>query len=111
MVMIPWIMGMSIDNSIHVYHSYEELGKGSLGRVLGSAGLSSLLASLTNAAGFLGLLFCHPGGLLYLPPFPARFSASDPSVLGVEERETRRGRCCLSPSPHPQFFSFRMFYG
>jgi len=63
MVMIPSIMGMSIDNSIHVYHSYEELGKGSLEKVLASAGLSSLLASLTNAAGFLGLLFCHHGGL------------------------------------------------
>src|SRR4030095_13410145 len=63
MVMIPSVMGMSIDNSIHVYHSYEELGKGSLDRVLASAGLSSLLASLTNAAGFLGLLFCHHGGL------------------------------------------------
>ncbi|MBL7685256.1 MAG: MMPL family transporter [Deltaproteobacteria bacterium] len=63
MVMIPSIMGMSIDNSIHVYHSYEEMGQGSLGRVLREAGLSSLLASLTNAAGFLGLLFCHHGGL------------------------------------------------
>ncbi len=63
MVMIPAVMGMSIDNSIHIYHRYEELGKGSLAKVLGTAGVSSLLASLTNAAGFLGLLFCAHGGL------------------------------------------------
>lgn len=63
MVLIPSIMGMSIDNSIHVYHRYEELGKGSLAKVLSSTGISALLASMTNAAGFIGLLFCHHGGL------------------------------------------------
>ncbi len=63
MVLIPSVMGMSIDNSIHIYHRYEELGKGSLAKVLSSTGVSALLASLTNAAGFIGLLFCHHGGL------------------------------------------------
>jgi predicted RND superfamily exporter protein len=63
MVMIPAIMGMSIDNSIHIYHRYEELGPGSLGRVLGSTGISAMLASMTNAAGFIGLVFCTHGGL------------------------------------------------
>jgi predicted RND superfamily exporter protein len=63
MVMIPAIMGMSIDNSIHIFHRYEELGPGSLGRVLGSTGISSMLASMTNAAGFIGLVFCTHGGL------------------------------------------------
>ncbi len=63
MVMIPAIMGMSIDNSIHIYHRYDELGPGSLGRVLGTTGVSALLASLTNAAGFIGLTFANHGGL------------------------------------------------
>ncbi len=63
MVIIPAIMGMSIDNSIHVYHRYEELGRGSLSKVLATTGLTSLLASLTNASGFIGLLFCHHQGL------------------------------------------------
>lgn len=63
MVMIPAIMGMSIDNSIHIVHRYEELGPGSLSEVMGTAGLSSMLASLTNAAGFIGLVFCTHGGL------------------------------------------------
>ncbi|HCU23745.1 MAG TPA: hypothetical protein DF383_01910 [Deltaproteobacteria bacterium] len=63
MVMIPAVMGMSIDNSIHVYHRYEELGRGSLNRVLSTTGISATLASLTNAAGFFGLMFCSHGGL------------------------------------------------
>lgn len=63
MVMIPAVMGISVDNSIHVYHRYEELGAGSLSRVLSTTGVAALLASLTNAAGFVGLTFATHGGL------------------------------------------------
>ncbi|MFO1462226.1 MAG: MMPL family transporter [bacterium] len=63
MVMIPAVMGMSIDNSIHVYHRYEELGRGSLSKVLSTTGISAMLASFTNASGFFGLVFCTHGGL------------------------------------------------
>ncbi len=63
MIIIPAAMGMSIDNSIHIYHRYEELGRGSLAKVLSSTGIASLLASLTNASGFFGLLFCVHKGL------------------------------------------------
>ncbi len=63
MVMIPAVMGMSIDNSIHIYHRYEELGRGSLSKVLSTTGVSAMLASFTNASGFFGLVFCAHGGL------------------------------------------------
>lgn len=63
MIIIPAVMGMSIDNSIHIYHRYEELGRGSLPKVLASTGIAAMLASLTNASGFLGLLFCAHRGL------------------------------------------------
>lgn len=63
MVMIPAIMGMSVDNSIHIYHRYEELGRGSLAKVLSTTGVSALLASCTNASGFIGMVFCMHGGL------------------------------------------------
>ncbi|MCB1215487.1 MAG: transporter, partial [Deltaproteobacteria bacterium] len=63
MSMIPAILGMSVDNSIHFYHRYRELGSGSLGRVWSSSGLAALLASLTNGAGFVGLAFSIHGGL------------------------------------------------
>lgn len=62
-VMIPAVMGMSVDNAIHVYHRYLELGKGSLGKVLGTTGIAAVLASMTNAAGFVGLTFSFHGGL------------------------------------------------
>lgn len=63
MVMIPAVMGMSIDNSIHVFHRYQELGRGSLSKVLSTTGISAMLASFTNASGFFGLVFCTHGGL------------------------------------------------
>lgn len=63
MIIIPAVMGMSIDNSIHIYHRYEEMGRGSLAKVLGSTGIAVMLASLTNASGFFGLLFCLHKGL------------------------------------------------
>ncbi len=80
MIIIPAVMGMSIDNSIHIYHRYEEMGRGSLAKVLGSTGVASMLASLTNASGFLGLLFCVHKGL---------YSIGLLAVIGV-------GTCFLS---------------
>ncbi|MEZ4846379.1 MAG: MMPL family transporter [Bdellovibrionota bacterium] len=38
-IIIPAVLGMSIDNSIHIFHRYKELGPGSLSRVLSSTGL------------------------------------------------------------------------
>lgn len=73
-IIIPAVMGMSIDNAIHLLHRYEELGRGSLFRVMASTGLSCLLASLTNAGGFVGLLWSVHRGL---------FSIGLLSVLGV----------------------------
>lgn len=80
MIIIPAVMGMSIDNSIHIYHRYEEMGRGSLAKVLGSTGVAAMLASLTNASGFLGLLFCVHKGL---------YSIGLLAVIGV-------GTCFLS---------------
>ncbi|HSA58706.1 MAG TPA: MMPL family transporter [bacterium] len=80
MIIIPAVMGMSIDNSIHIYHRYEEMGRGSLAKVLGSTGVAAMLASLTNASGFFGLLFCVHRGL---------YSIGLLAVIGV-------GTCFLS---------------
>lgn len=63
MVVIPTAVGTSIDNSIHIYHRYKELGKGSIMEVLKSSGGASLMSSLTNIFGFLGLVFTSHAGL------------------------------------------------
>jgi predicted RND superfamily exporter protein len=74
MIIIPAVLGMSIDNSIHIFHRYKELGPGSLSRVLSSSGMAALLASLTNASAFVGLLFCNHRGL---------YSIGQLAVVGV----------------------------
>ena len=66
MVIVPVVIGMSIDNCIHIYHRFEELGRANLRKVLHTAGLASVVASSTNALGFLGLAFTNHGGLASL---------------------------------------------
>ncbi|MDO8493925.1 MAG: MMPL family transporter, partial [Deltaproteobacteria bacterium] len=66
MVIVPTIMGMSIDNCIHIYHRYQEVGKGSIWKVMNTAGIACVIASTTNALGFLGLVFANHGGLASL---------------------------------------------
>ncbi|MBI4374539.1 MAG: MMPL family transporter, partial [Deltaproteobacteria bacterium] len=80
MIIIPSVMGMSIDNGIHLMHRYKELGKGSLKKVISTTGIAALLSSLTNAGGFIGLLFSIHRGL---------YSIGLLAVLGV-------GTCLLS---------------
>lgn len=62
-VIIPTVLGMSIDNAIHIFHRYREYGPGSLRLVLQTSGKAALLASLTNASAFIGLLACAHKGL------------------------------------------------
>lgn len=63
MVVAPTVVGTSIDNSVHLYHRYKELGKGSLMTAYKYAGGASLMSSMTNIFGFLGLVFASHNGL------------------------------------------------
>ncbi len=63
MVVAPTVVGTSIDNSVHLYHRYKELGKGSLIHALRSSGGAALMSSMTNILGFLGLIFATHNGL------------------------------------------------
>jgi predicted RND superfamily exporter protein len=64
-IIIPAVLGMSIDNSIHIFHRYKELGPGSLSRVLSSTGLAALLASLTNASSFCRTFVLQPSRIVF----------------------------------------------
>ena len=46
------IVGVGIDNVVHIQHRYLSEGRGSLGKVLGTTGSAALLASATTAIGF-----------------------------------------------------------
>lgn len=63
MVVLPIVVGTSIDNAVHLYHRYKEMGKGSLISALRSTGGAALMSSMTNICGFLGLVFASHNGL------------------------------------------------
>lgn len=65
-IVLPSIIGIGIDNSIHIYHRYECLGKGTLDKVIRSVGIASFLASITTIIGFGSSLISHMPGLASL---------------------------------------------
>ncbi|MGA1197775.1 MAG: efflux RND transporter permease subunit, partial [Candidatus Latescibacterota bacterium] len=61
-VALPTIIGMGIDNGVHLYHRYKEEGPGSMPLVLKSTGGAMLVSMLTTMVGFFGLMTAqHPG--------------------------------------------------
>ena len=61
MVAFPTIIGMGIDNAVHVYHRYREAGPGSLRLVLRTTGWALVATTLTTMVGFAGLVpASHP---------------------------------------------------
>ena len=81
MVAFPTIIGMGIDNGVHIFHRYRETGKGSLRLVLRTTGMALLATSLTTMVGFSGLVpAIHPAltsiGVLSLVGLGSCFIAS-----------------------------------
>jgi predicted RND superfamily exporter protein len=63
MLVLPMLLGVGIDTSIHLYHAYHEHGPGSLGHVMRTSGVAVVIASLTTGVGFVGMLFVSHDGL------------------------------------------------
>jgi predicted RND superfamily exporter protein len=63
MVVLPSIIGIGIDNAVHIYHRYEVEGPGSVPLVIRNTGAAAMLASLTTAVGFGSALISHHMGL------------------------------------------------
>ena len=62
MVALPTIIGMGIDNGVHLYHRYREVGPGSMPVVLRSTGGAMFISMLTTMIGFFCLMMAtHPG--------------------------------------------------
>ena len=59
MVAFPTIIGMGIDNGVHIFHRYRETGKGSMRLVLRTTGMALVATSLTTMVGFSGLVPAH----------------------------------------------------
>lgn len=71
---LPIIVGVSVDNAIHIYHRFLESGPASIPMVLRRTGSAALLSSSANLAGFAALFIARNGGLR---------SVASLSVLGI----------------------------
>ncbi|MBN2340141.1 MAG: MMPL family transporter [Deltaproteobacteria bacterium] len=63
MVVIPSVIGIGIDNAVHILHRYKKEGPGSVVFVLKHTGAAALLASVTTAVGFGASVVAHNLGL------------------------------------------------
>jgi predicted RND superfamily exporter protein len=69
---LPLIVGIGIDDGVHIVHRWKQEGKGKIGIVFASTGKAILLTSLTTMLAFGSLVFSiwrgfgHLGGALFL---------------------------------------------
>ncbi|MCC7263800.1 MAG: MMPL family transporter [Candidatus Latescibacteria bacterium] len=80
-IAFPTVIGMGIDNSVHIFHRYREEGPGSMRLVLRTTGVALIATSLTNMVGFAGCLSAH---------HPALTSISTLALIGMS--------CCFVTS-------------
>ena len=98
MVAFPTMIGMGIDNGVHIYHRYREEGRHSLRLVLRTTGIALLATSLTTMVGFSGLIPAnHPAlvsiGTLSLIGLGCCFVTAVtllPAILQLGEKKFRR---------------------
>lgn len=62
-IIVPLVLGMAVDSSVHLIHRYEELGKKSVMLALWTTGMAAGASSLTNLLGYSGLVVAHHPGL------------------------------------------------
>jgi len=96
-VVLPNLLTIAVDNSVHLYHRHEEEGPGSLARVLRSTGFAAVVATTSNAAGYGAMLVArHAGlrsvGLLAVLGVTSTFVGTTvffPALLALLERRKR----------------------
>ncbi len=99
MAVLATIIGLGLDNAVHIQHRYSEEGRGSLPKVVATTGGASFLASATTAIGFGAAVTAHHNGVqtlgwLALIGFTSTFVASTiffPAVLRVLEGAQPQG--------------------
>lgn len=62
-VVLPNLLTIAVDNSVHLFHRYEEEGPGSLPHVLAHTGFAAAVATCSNAAGYGAMLVARHAGL------------------------------------------------
>lgn len=62
-VVLPNLLAIAVDNSVHLFHRYKEEGPGSLGHIMRHTGFAALVATISNAAGYGAMLVARHAGL------------------------------------------------
>ena len=94
---LPTILGLGIDNAVHMAHRYHLEGRGSMAKVVRTTGSAALLASLTTTIGFGSTILAHHAGVrsmgeLALLGFTCAFVASTvffPALIRAFEGHNR----------------------
>ena len=64
MVILPSLIGIAVDNSIHIYHRYaHDLPRSDILNIMNSTGRAAALTTLTTLIGFGGMITASMGGL------------------------------------------------
>jgi predicted RND superfamily exporter protein len=103
---LPMIVGIGIDDGVHIMHRYRHEGPGKVRAVFSSTGKAILLTSLTTMIAFGSLIFAiwrgfgHLGGALFVG-VGACFLATVvvlPGLIGLmEKRRKKREKALLHP--------------
>jgi len=62
-VVFPSLVGIGVDEGVHIHHRFQEEGPGSLPFVLRRTGMAVTLTTLTTIIGYAGLATAHHPGL------------------------------------------------
>lgn len=62
-VVLPTVLGIGIDNAVHLQHAYLRRGRGSIPLVVATSGRAALLSSATTAIGFGSAIIAHHVGI------------------------------------------------
>ncbi|PZR07687.1 MAG: hypothetical protein DI536_26625 [Archangium gephyra] len=62
-VVLPNLLAIAVDNSVHVFHRYKEEGVGSMMRIMRYTGLTAVVATFSNSVGYASMLIARHAGL------------------------------------------------
>jgi predicted RND superfamily exporter protein len=64
MVILPSLIGIAVDNAIHIFHRFEHEGeKADIANIMNTTGRAAILTTLTTLIGFGGMITASMGGL------------------------------------------------
>lgn len=109
-VVLPNLLAIAVDNSVHVFHRYREDGMGSMPRIMRHTGVTAVVATCSNAAGYASMLIArHAGlrsvGLLAIVGVVCTFLGTTilfPALIELRERILKRGLTLPGTTPRPQ---------